>query len=138
VKYGWMAIVLLFAVPASGEQSFTRISFHVTKLSSSDVSDEHSSATKYVVEGYDVDTETTYRGDCTDSIYMDNQGKVSMHTICIVPQAGKQYIVKAFPTAFMFPCDTADGECPHDDPNTSHYLYSAYRITDEEEKPKHK
>jgi hypothetical protein len=138
VRYGWVAIVLLFAVPAVGDQSATRIRFHVTKLSSAAVSDEHSSGTKYTVEGYDVETETTYRGECKDIVFFDNQGKASMHNVCIVPQAAKEYSVKVFPTSFMFPCDTPDGECPSGDPNVTRYMYLAYTITDEEEKPRHK
>ncbi len=138
MKYRWMAIVLLFAVPALGAQSATRIRFHVTKLSSVAVSDEHSSGTKYTVEGYDVETETTYRGECKDIVFFDNQGKASMHNVCIVPQAAKEYTVKVFPTSFMFPCDTPDGECPSGDPNVTRYMYLAYAITDEEEKPRHK
>jgi hypothetical protein len=137
-RLSWITIALLLAIPALGDQSVARIRFHVTKVSSSDVSDEHSSGTKYIVEGYDVETETSYRGACTDIVYFDNQGKASMHTVCIVPQAGKEYNVKVFPTSFMFPCDTPDGECPGGDPNVTHYMYSAYKITDEEEKPRHK
>lgn len=136
--YASVAIALLFVFPALGYQQFSRIRFHVTKLSSSDVSDEHSSRTKYIVEGYDADTETTYRGQCEDAVWIDNQGKVSMHDICVVPQAGKEYNIKVFPTTLAFPCDTPDGECPGGDPNVTHYLYLAYSITDEEEKPRHK
>lgn len=138
MKYAWIAIAFLFAVPTRGQQQFSRIRFHVTKLSASDTSDENSSATKYVVEGYDVDTGTTYRGDCTDAYFYDNQGNVTQHVICVVPQAGKEYDIKVFPTSFMFPCDTPDGECPSGDPNVDHYLYRAYNITYEEEKPRHK
>jgi hypothetical protein len=137
MKYSWVVISLLLAVPALGGQWVSHIHFHVTKLSSSDVSDEHASRTKYIVEGYDVDTETAYRGECVDAVWI-NQGKVSMHDICVVPQAGKEYDVKVSPKSFMFPCDTPDGECPGGDSNVTHYLYLAYNITDEEEKPKHK
>lgn len=87
---------------------------------------------------YDTATETMYRGDCTDSYIYDNQGNLTQHIICVVPQAGKEYIIKVFSTTFAFPCDTPDGECPNGDPNVTRYMYSDYNITDEEEKPRHK
>lgn len=137
MRYARVAIVLLFAIPALGDQSVSHVRFNVTKVSSSRLSDGPIS-TKYLVEGYDAETETTYRGECSDVVYFDKQGKAAMHAICVVPQARHEYDVMMFPTAFMFPCDTPDGKCPGGDPNVTHYAYSAYTITDEQEKSKHK
>jgi hypothetical protein len=133
-----LCAVLLAGFGAPGQSDASRVLFHVTKISSSDVSDEHSSGTEYTVEGYDVDSQTMYRGKCRDTYYYDNDGKVSLHVICLVPKAGGEYGIKVWPTSFMFPCDTPDGTCPGGDPNVNHYMYAAYTITDEEEKPKHK
>ena len=122
--------------------SDSRISFHVRKVTSSSGEDNSGpgsqSWTEYTVEGYDVDSETTYRGTCRDTYYYDKDGKVSLHVICIVPHAANTYGVKLFPTAFMFFCDTPDGKCPGTNPNVDHYMYASYTIRDEEEKPKPK
>lgn len=108
----------------------------MTKVSSSDNSDEHSTRTNYTVEGYDVSSETLFRGECTDVIHFDHEGKASMHIICVVPGAGREYDVKLRPTSFSFPCDTPDGKCPGTDPNVDRYAYSAYTIRYQEERKK--
>ncbi len=67
-----------------------------------------------------MDSETTYRGVCRDTYFFDKDGKMAMHVICIVPNAGKTYDVKLFSTSFMFACDTPDGKCPGTYSNVDH------------------
>jgi hypothetical protein len=137
-----LAPVLLVAWSSLFADSGTRIPFHVKKVTSTSGEDNSGpgsrSWTEYTVEGYDVDSETTYRGTCRDTFFYNQDGKLGMHVICIVPHAGGTYDVKLFPASFMFSCDTPDGKCPGTDPSVDHYTYAAYSITYEEEKPKHK
>lgn len=79
-------------------------------------------------------SETLYRGECTDTVHFDHEGKVLMHIICVAPKAGSEYDVKLFPTSFHFPCDTPDGKCPGADPNVDRYAYSGYTIRYQEER----
>ncbi len=125
-------ILLLAAITVRvADEASTKV-FHVTKLTAATSDEEsegyHRTITDYNVEGYA--GRITYRGACKDmKFYNLKKQEITMHLICVVPQAGEEYSVKFGLTWFMFPCGTPDAECKDGDG----YKYSAYTIVSSEE-----